>query len=854
MEWTKKIKVVPIYQTGTMNSHHAPTDIRRNFETSSLGSPSPENKKAPGYILDSGQPSKLERKWSKEKEVEDEKRRKKIKKFLVYFLTFLAVLITVVVIVLVLLYFLTCIFGNCPEGCYDCKYAEKSDWKRKGNSYSGKKRHCGDALKLHVTDNSFILDSSVKGSGGTGDMDTTAPLIHSFSSMVDEKETNTMELYWYMEQTVRNNDSLKLVFSDNGDRYAGLGDLGDAVFRPKGEEAHHTLWVNDDNPIYLPFYLSRNKESSLCMFADAGGAPMEVSVKGSRTEWLIYKHDKVYFHIYSASTSLKAMTKCTEKWRELYPSPDASWTDHFIIGSLSTDKIKAARNKDGILGTHYILAPDSISINDGDLKIENKDEISNYDKVFLPWTAKQNLKDSGYEHLNSRNGYFKTDEEDVYFLDYDNDMVNWDISSAISTQTMAGVILQNDFYHNMTPSETCPQYNYCSTNSAFFDWDSDLCMGDEFGEKVLFQRHNYYDTSRSKVVRRTSSMVVESVAAPGTTHFHRGNIELTPEGLSTCFHNILNLQLIGIRAVSCNMCGGLIPQETDIEQTRVCNRLSQLAFLMPYVIMTNDEEPPLITDEKDAGRYVKNNLNARKQFRYYLESAYKEALESNTPFVYTVGTAYNDDIYNDNQQAVIIGARLVYVVVLEDGGDLNIAFPPGYWSSNGGPLTGEYFAGGQDRVQSSTDMSNLIYFQAPGIFVLADSDNPNHAVVRVYLPFEGPYDQITHTFNYYHPVAEYSRKYSTQITFDPEDGANSANIRFSYDGESPRQDISVSRIEVYRWFVNNDSPPDWVAFNARGNNKFNVVFDYIQRKTMLKMDAQSLFGTLSWTQSFDFES
>ena len=64
-------------------------------------------------------------------------------------------------------------------------------------------------------------------------------------------------------------------------------------------------------------------------------------------------------------------------------------------------------------------------------------------------------------------------------------------------------------------------------------------------------------------------------------------------------------------------------------------------------------------DEKDAGRYVKNNLNARKQFKYYLESAYKDALQDNTPFVYTIGTAYNDDLYNDNQQGVIIGRYLI---------------------------------------------------------------------------------------------------------------------------------------------------------------------------------------------------
>ena len=59
--------------------------------------------------------------------------------------------------------------------------------------------------------------------------------------------------------------------------------------------------------------------------------------------------------------------------------------------------------------------------------------------------------DSGYD-LKSENGYFKTDEEDVYFLDYDNAMVKSDVSSAINPQTMAGVILQNDFYHNINPS------------------------------------------------------------------------------------------------------------------------------------------------------------------------------------------------------------------------------------------------------------------------------------------------------------------------------------------------------------------------------------------------------------------
>ena len=59
---------------------------------------------------------------------------------------------------------------------------------------------------------------------------------------------------------------------------------------------------------------------------------MEVTVRGAETEWLIYKLDQIYFHIYSASTAHGAMKKCIKKWRELYPSPDAAWTNDFIIG------------------------------------------------------------------------------------------------------------------------------------------------------------------------------------------------------------------------------------------------------------------------------------------------------------------------------------------------------------------------------------------------------------------------------------------------------------------------------------------------------------------------------------------
>ena len=53
--------------------------------------------------------------------------------------------------------------------------------------------------------------------------------------------------------------------------------------------------------------------------------------------------------------------------------------------------------------------------------------------------------DSGFD-LKSENGYYKTHQKSVYYMDYDNDVVKSDISSAISGETLAGVILQNDFY------------------------------------------------------------------------------------------------------------------------------------------------------------------------------------------------------------------------------------------------------------------------------------------------------------------------------------------------------------------------------------------------------------------------
>ena len=62
------------------------------------------------------------------------------------------------------------------------------------------------------------------------------------------------------------------------------------------------------------------------------GAPVEMTVKTQVTEWTVYKLDKMKFYIYSASTPLEALTKCNAKWQELFPSPQAFWSENFILG------------------------------------------------------------------------------------------------------------------------------------------------------------------------------------------------------------------------------------------------------------------------------------------------------------------------------------------------------------------------------------------------------------------------------------------------------------------------------------------------------------------------------------------
>ena len=104
-----------------------------------------------------------------------------------------------------------------------------------------------------------------------------------------------------------------------------------------------------------------------------------------------------------------------------------------------------------------------------------------------------------------------------------------------------------------------------------------MCFSTRFGDKSLFQIHNTYDTLRSAGFHAASVepsiTVLDSVASPGSSHFFRNSGEgLSSGGLSTCLNNVLNFQAVGISAVTCNMCGGIIPLDSDVTNSDLCQR------------------------------------------------------------------------------------------------------------------------------------------------------------------------------------------------------------------------------------------------------------------------------------------
>ena len=59
---------------------------------------------------------------------------------------------------------------------------------------------------------------------------------------------------------------------------------------------------------------------------------MEITLTETETEWLIYRVGEVKFFIYYGDSVDDALNQCMEKWKEIYPASDATWTNDFIVG------------------------------------------------------------------------------------------------------------------------------------------------------------------------------------------------------------------------------------------------------------------------------------------------------------------------------------------------------------------------------------------------------------------------------------------------------------------------------------------------------------------------------------------
>ena len=60
---------------------------------------------------------------------------------------------------------------------------------------------------------------------------------------------------------------------------------------------------------------------------------MEVTVKKSSTEWLLYTLEDITFYTFQAVSALEAMKLCVAKSSEIYPPVvSTEWTDKIILG------------------------------------------------------------------------------------------------------------------------------------------------------------------------------------------------------------------------------------------------------------------------------------------------------------------------------------------------------------------------------------------------------------------------------------------------------------------------------------------------------------------------------------------
>ena len=112
-------------------------------------------------------------------------------------------------------------------------------------------------------------------------------------------------------------------------------------------------------------------------------------------------------------------------------------------------------------------------------------------------------------------------------------------------------------------------------------------------------------------------------------------------------------------------------------------------------------------------------------------------------------------------------------------------------------------------------------------------------MVKIFNSYEVTGTILTRDFVYYEPGT--ATAFTTTIVFNPSTKALAFTYNSGGTGATSSQDIKISKIEIYLWHVDNADPPAWVSFLARGDNKFNVELDYVE-----KGDFHSVFET--WTQ------
>merc|ERR1712007_238641 len=113
------------------------------------------------------------------------------------------------------------------------------------------------------------------------------------------------------------------------------------------------------------------------------------------------------------------------------------------------------------------------------------------------------------------------------------------------------------------------------------------------------------------------------------------------------------------------------------------------------------------------------------------------------------------------------------------------------------------------------------FLREGGIYVLDDfDDNPGHVIVRVYMPYTVSPIPVSRDFQFYEDGAQWR---STTVTVSTSD----ETITFAVNEAAVTDSHKISKILVYLWHVVDDTPDAGVTYNGRGDNKYNVEFDFI---------------------------